>query len=106
MSLQSQPSLVSRRNPIIGYAVHMRTITATEASRGFSDLLDAVEQGETVSIRRGRRTVAVIGPAPVRTGRDLRAALAAAPRLDEDFERDVTAATTLLTEATDPWAGA
>jgi len=26
----------------------MRTVTATQASRGFSDLLDAVEHGETV----------------------------------------------------------
>lgn len=84
----------------------MRTVTATEASRGFSDLLDAVEHGETVSITRGRRTIAVIGPAPPRTGRDLRAALAGAPRLDDDLERDIAAATALLTEAPDPWADA
>lgn len=81
-------------------------MTATEASRAFSDLLDAVEQGETVSITRGRRAIAVIGPAPARTGRDLRAALAGLPPLDDEFERDVAAATSLLTEGQDPWAGA
>ena len=53
----------------------MRTVTATEASRHFSDLLDAVERGETVTIVRGNRPVAEIGPARRRTGADLRAAL-------------------------------
>lgn len=38
-------------------------MTATEASRHFSDLLDAVERGETVTIVRGNRPVAEIGPA-------------------------------------------
>jgi prevent-host-death family protein len=84
----------------------MRTMTATEASRGFSDLLDAVERGETVAITRGNRTIAQILPAPARTGRDLRAALVDVPRLDDDFQDDVTAATALLTEGGDPWAGA
>jgi len=84
----------------------MRTITATEASRGFSDLLDAVERGETVMVTRGSRTIAQIGPASVRTGRDLRAALAAVARLDDDLEADIASATSLLTEEGDPWAGA
>ncbi|MDT5040962.1 MAG: hypothetical protein QOE51_1947, partial [Actinoplanes sp.] len=30
----------------------MKTMTATEASRNFSDLLDLVERGETVRITR------------------------------------------------------
>jgi len=83
----------------------MRILTATEASRGFSELLDAVERGETVAIMRGNRTIAQILPAPARTGRDLRAALAEAPRLDDAFEDDINAATALLTEGGDPWAG-
>lgn len=33
----------------------MRTISATEASRRFSDLLDAIERGETVTVTRGSR---------------------------------------------------
>jgi hypothetical protein len=32
----------------------MKTMTATEASRHFSDLLDAVERGETITIVRDR----------------------------------------------------
>ena len=35
----------------------MRTMSATEASRNFSDLLDAVERGETVTVTRGNRPV-------------------------------------------------
>jgi antitoxin (DNA-binding transcriptional repressor) of toxin-antitoxin stability system len=33
-------------------------MTATEASRNFSDLLDAIERGETVTITRGHHAVA------------------------------------------------
>jgi antitoxin (DNA-binding transcriptional repressor) of toxin-antitoxin stability system len=33
----------------------MRTVTAAEASRRFSDLLDAVEHGEAATITRGHR---------------------------------------------------
>jgi len=47
-------------------------MTATEASRHFSDLLDAVERGETITIVRGSHPVAEIGPARRRTGADLR----------------------------------
>lgn len=50
-------------------------MTATEASRGFSDLLDAVESGETVRLTRGGHVVAEVRPAAVRTGRELRLAL-------------------------------
>ncbi|GAB2460802.1 hypothetical protein GCM10027062_45430 [Nocardioides hungaricus] len=50
-------------------------MTATEASRGFSDLLDAVERGETVTVTRGGTVVAEIRPAARRTGRELRRAL-------------------------------
>ncbi len=46
----------------------MRMITATEASRNFSDLLDAIERGETVTITRGHHAVAEMRPARRRTG--------------------------------------
>lgn len=36
----------------------MRTVTATEASRRFSDLLDAIEAGDTVTVTRGNRLIA------------------------------------------------
>ncbi|GCD19792.1 type II toxin-antitoxin system prevent-host-death family antitoxin [Cellulomonas sp. H30R-01] len=83
----------------------MRILTATEASRGFSDLLDAVERGETVMVTRGNRTIARIAPVPAGTGRSLRAALDRVPRLDDAFEADIAEATALLTSETDPWVG-
>ncbi len=85
----------------------MRTLTATEASRTFSDLLDAIERGETVTITRARQPVAEIGPARRRTGADLRAALTDIPPPDDAFTHNITAAVSLLTEAEeDPWADA
>ncbi|WP_461003254.1 type II toxin-antitoxin system Phd/YefM family antitoxin [Streptomonospora sediminis] len=83
----------------------MRTMTATEASRNFSDLLDAIEHGETVTITRGRHPVAEIRPASRRTGADLREALADIPPPDARFVEDVAGALSLVTdEGSDPWA--
>jgi len=85
----------------------MRTMTATEASRHFSDLLDAVERGESVTILRGSRPIAEISPARHRTGADLRTALEGTPPPDEGFARDISAALAMLTsEVPDPWADA
>lgn len=92
---------------IIRYDGFMRTISATEASRRFSDLLDAIERGESVTVTRGNRPVAEIRPAHRRTGRDLRAALADVPAPDDDFEKDLADALTYVTnDRTDPWADA
>jgi prevent-host-death family protein len=85
----------------------MRTMTATEASRNFSDLLDAIEHGETVTITRGNHPVAEIGPARRRTGADLRAALTGIPAPDDRFADDIAAAVALLeSQPGDPWADA
>jgi prevent-host-death family protein len=82
-------------------------MTATEASRHFSDLLDAVERGETVIIVRGSHPIAEIGPARRRTGADLRVALADVPPPDESFSRDIADAVALLnSQVGDPWADA
>ncbi|MGH3185792.1 MAG: type II toxin-antitoxin system Phd/YefM family antitoxin [Streptosporangiaceae bacterium] len=82
-------------------------MTATEASRHFSDLLDAVERGERVTIVRGNHAVAEIGPAHRRTGADLRVALEGTAPPDDTFVRNITAALTLVTsEVPDPWADA
>lgn len=94
-------------NLIIRYGVFMRTMTATEASRRFSDLLDAIERGETVTITRGNHPVAEIGPAHRRTGADLRAALEGIEPPDDRFVEDIDSALGLLTtEERDPWADA
>jgi prevent-host-death family protein len=85
----------------------MRTMTATEASRNFSDLLDAIERGETVTITRGNHAVAEIAPARRRTGADLHAALADIPPPDDQFVEDVTSAVAFLeSDRGDPWADA
>ena len=41
----------------------MKLISATTASRQFSDLLDAVERGESITVTRGGRVIAEISPA-------------------------------------------
>lgn len=93
-------------NLIIRYSSIMRTISATEASRRFSDLLDAIEAGDIVTVTRGSRPIAEIRPARRRTGRDLRAALAEVPPPDDRFASEVAEAIGNLTEGSDPWAGA
>lgn len=89
---------------IIRYTVGVRTITATEASRRFSDLLDAIEAGESVTVTRGSRPIAEIRPAVRRTGRDLHDALEGIPRPDAGFAADIAEAVGALTlERDDPW---
>ena len=84
----------------------MKTMTATEASRHFSDLLDAVERGERVTIVRGNHPVAEIGPVHRRTGADLRAALEGIAPPDAAFARNISAALSMITsEVPDPWGG-
>ena len=83
----------------------MSEISATEASKRFADLLDAVEhRGETFrAVRRGR-VVATIAPARRGTGADLRRILTEFPPDDrwaddlQDLRRFAGEAT-----ATDPW---
>ncbi|MGJ9421662.1 type II toxin-antitoxin system Phd/YefM family antitoxin [Aeromicrobium sp. CF3.5] len=85
----------------------MRMVSATEASRRFSDLLDSIEAGDTVTVTRGNRAIAEIRPAPHRTGRDLRAALVEASPPDDRFAADIADAVENLThEEADPWEGA
>lgn len=92
---------------IIRYDWGVRTMTATDASRNFSELLDAIERGETVTITRGHRAVAEIMPARRRTGADLRAALEQVPPPDDRFAEDIAAALAMVSsEGEDPWAGA
>lgn len=50
----------------------MREMTASEASRNFSAVLDAAEHGETIVVTRSGHRVALITPAPRANGRALR----------------------------------
>lgn len=67
----------------------MRRLTATEAARRFSDLLDRVERnGETFVVERRGRAVASIRPAAAVSGRTVKDLLRAqAP--DPDWEREL-----------------
>ena len=64
----------------------MTPITATEAARRFSELLNRVAAGEEFAVTRSGATVAVIGPPRSRTisGARFRELLASAPPIDED----------------------
>lgn len=86
----------------------MREMTASEASRNFSALLDAAEHGETIVVTRGGHRVALIAPAPRGNGRallELAAQWQGNPAFDETFEANVEAARAAAsTEAdSDPW---
>jgi prevent-host-death family protein len=53
----------------------MRTITATEAARGFSQLLDEIAAGERITVTRSGVPVATLGPPQRATVSDLVASL-------------------------------
>jgi prevent-host-death family protein len=69
----------------------MVEVTATEASRNFARLLDAVEHGgEAFTIVRHGRAIARLEPARAATGKDLRELLASWP-IDEEWAEIVRA---------------
>jgi antitoxin (DNA-binding transcriptional repressor) of toxin-antitoxin stability system len=43
-------------------------MTASEAARNFSAVLDAIENGETIVVTRAGRRIAAMAPAPTETG--------------------------------------
>jgi len=80
-------------------------ITATEASRGFSELLSRVAAGESVEIDRHGQVVALVTPVRPRfvSGATLLDRLAGLPSPDPDFAGDIAALSEVLTPFTDPW---
>lgn len=88
----------------------MRQISASEASRNFSRVLDSAEHGERVVITRAGRRVAVIGPAPEANGAALRQVFdrwRGNAALDDAFAANVAAAQEAVSaeEDADPWRG-
>jgi len=86
----------------------MREVTASEASRNFSAVLDSVERGEIIVVTRAGRRVASIAPTPAATGAALNAVLTrwgGAAALDDDFAESIdTARAAASTEDDrDPW---
>lgn len=87
----------------------MREVTASEASRHFSALLDSVEQGETVVVTRGGRRIAAITPAPAVNGAALNGVIAkwrGSEALDDVFSESVAGARAAasMEKDTDPWS--
>ncbi|HWK26359.1 MAG TPA: type II toxin-antitoxin system Phd/YefM family antitoxin [Solirubrobacter sp.] len=83
----------------------MSEISATEASKRFADVLDAVEhRGETFTVVRRGRVVATIAPARNGTGADLRRILAEHPP-DDQWADDLRDLRRFAGEApvNDPW---
>jgi len=66
-------------------------MTATEAARNFSEVLNRVASGEEIELTRSGAPVAVIGPPRARllSAARLGELLAAAPRPDDGFGEDL-----------------
>ena len=81
----------------------MKEVTATEAARHFSEVLDAVEHaGETFVITRGGRAVASIVPAPTGNGRALKDVLRR-HRPDPAWAHEIREVRALLTDRELDW---
>lgn len=88
----------------------MREITASEASRNFSAVLNSVEGGETVVVVRSGRRVASIAPAPAATGAALNEVLArwrGTDAVDDTFSGyiDAARAAAEVDQDIDSWNG-
>lgn len=84
----------------------MGRLTATDASRGFSEALNRVAEGEEIEVTRAGRVVAVITPprAHLLSAERFRDLLASAPVPDPGFAEDLRAARREIGAAEDPWA--
>ena len=83
----------------------MSEISATDASKRFADLLDAVEhRGETFTVVRRGRAIATVAPARRTTLGALREFMRTHPA-DEAWERDLADLRGFVGSAptTDPW---
>jgi prevent-host-death family protein len=80
-------------------------MTATDAARSFSDVLNRVAAGEEIEVIRSGAPVAVIAPpkAHVLSAVRFRELIASAPRPDDDFAADVRAARAEIPAADEPW---
>jgi len=88
----------------------MREISASEASRTFSAVLNSVEQGETIVVTRAGRRIASIAPAPAATGVALNAVVTrwrGSAALDKDFAESIDTARAAASSRndSDPWTG-
>ena len=74
----------------------MTEVSATDAARNFSDILDAVEhRGERFTILRRGKVVAQLDPVSTGKGNEVKAMLRR-HRADADFARDIASVRELL----------
>jgi prevent-host-death family protein len=80
-------------------------MTATEAARNFSALLNRVAAGERIEVVRAGAPVAVIAPPEVRllSAERLRELLASAPPVDDAFADDLRALRAEIGPPEDDW---
>jgi prevent-host-death family protein len=83
----------------------MSRMTATEAARGFSDVLNRVAAGEEVEVTRSGAPVAVIVPPKARlvSAERFRELIDSAPSPDEDFAEDLRAVRESAGPPREPW---
>lgn len=82
----------------------MKVVTSTEAAREFNDLLDRVEDGETVVITREGRRIAEVRPVPPGSGADLIEFGELWRKCsDDEFAADVAVARATVWTDEDPW---
>jgi prevent-host-death family protein len=97
--------MISWQSDLSDKVLRVTSITATEASRSFSDLLNRVAGGEEIEITRAGAPVAVIGPPRPRAflPADEFRRLIASLDFDEDFARDLEAMRNEPDPQRDPW---
>ena len=85
--------------------IYMKDVTATEATRNFSDLLDAVEhRSESFVVRRRGKPIARISPASVSTGSAVKRLLREFPP-DKKWKTDLADIRAQLTSEVRLWSG-
>lgn len=82
----------------------MKDLTATDAARRFSEILDAVEHGESFRVQRHGRTIARIVPDKRPTGKAAKEALKRL-HLGRDWADAVEEARALIVTQERDWAG-
>lgn len=83
----------------------MSRMTATEAARSFSDVLNRVAAGEEVEVTRAGAPVATIAPVRTRllSAERFRELIATAPAPDDEFAGDLRALRATVAAPDEPW---
>lgn len=83
----------------------MARLTATEAARRFSELLNRVAAGEEIEVMRSGARVAIISPVrqQLMPAQRFREVIAGAPVPDDGFLADVRGARASVGPPEDPW---